>query len=170
VDEPDGFEEFVACNSRALLRTAWLLTGDWALAEDLVQSTLLKVVGRWSRIVESGRPDGYVRRVMLTTYLAWRGRRWNSEHPYAEVPDHAVVGDAFADAEERIALLDALRALPARQRAVIALRYLEDLSELDTAAALGCSVGTVKSQSARALRALETRLGRSADPTREVSR
>ena len=88
---------------------------------------------------------------MLSTFLTWNRRRWRAEVPVAAVPDGAAAGDAFADADRRRSVIDALRELPRRQRAVVVLRFLEDLTEAQTADALGCSVGTVKSQSAKAL-------------------
>jgi RNA polymerase sigma-70 factor (sigma-E family) len=134
---------------------AWLLTGDHQRAEDLVQTALGKTWPRWSQIAESGEGsyDAYVRRVMMTTYIAWWRRRWNAELPTAELPERP--GEAVQDAvEQRRDLLVALSGLPRSQRAVVVLRYFEDLTEAQTAEALGCSVGTVKSHSARALAAL----------------
>ena len=150
-----GFDAYVAARGADLLRTAFLLTGDHQRAEDLVQTALGKVWPRWDRIVERGEsgPHAYVRKVMLTTYIAWWRRRWNGEQPTAELPEVVVAGERGATVE-RVDLVRALAALPKGQRAVVVLRYVEDLSEADTAAALGCSVGTVKSQCSRALAAL----------------
>lgn len=148
MDEPDGFREFVEARSRGLLRFAWLLTGDWQTAEDLVQTALAKSWPHWNRLVRRDRPELYVRKVMLTTYLSWRSRRSASEVPVAEVYETANHG---VDSELRHVLVGALRGLPPRQRAVIVLRYFEDLTELETAATLGCSVGTVKTHASRAM-------------------
>jgi RNA polymerase sigma-70 factor (sigma-E family) len=148
-------EDYVTGNGTRLLRTAFLLTGDRHAAEDLVQTALLKVWPKWDRVVRTGTPDGYVRRTLLTTYLSWRRRPAFFERP-AELSDAAADS---ADHDLRLALLDALATLPRRQRATIVLRYLDDLSAADTAAVLGCSVGTVKSQSAKAIRSLRARLG-----------
>lgn len=150
-----GFRQYVTLRQRALLQTAWLLTGDWAGAEDLVQATLLTMWGRWGRI-STGRDhaslDGYARRVLLSTYLGWRRRRWHGERPTQVLPDTVVPApDSY---EVRHVMADAVRSLPPRQRAVIVLRYFEDLTERDTAAALDCSVGTVKSQTSKALATL----------------
>ena len=145
-----AFDSFVAARGPVLLRTAFLLTGDRQLAEDLVQTALGKSWPRWSSM-ESGRHEAYVRRVMLTTYIAWWRRRWNAEYPTAELPEHA---DAEQDVDRRRDLLAALGSLPRGQRAVIVLRYFEDLTERQTAEMLGCTVGTVKSQGARALSTL----------------
>ena len=146
-----GFDEFVATRSPALLRTAYLLTGDHGLAEDLLQTALAKCWFAWGRI--DGPPEPYVRRVLATTYATWWRRRWRGERPTGELPDR---GDppATAPVDDRDALWRALGALPRRQRAVVVLRYYEDLSEAETAAALGISTGTVKSQAAKALAAL----------------
>jgi RNA polymerase sigma-70 factor (sigma-E family) len=151
VDEPDGFREFVATRSGALVRSAWLLTGDSAEAEDLVQTALAKTWSRWSRIVRQDAPEAYVRRVMLSTFLTWTRRRWRGEVPFAMLPERADPHDVFAVADLRSSVQAALRELPPRQRAVIVLRFFDDLTEAQTAQALSCSVGTVKSQCAKAL-------------------
>jgi RNA polymerase sigma-70 factor (sigma-E family) len=143
-----GFEAYVLARGDALHRTAYLLTHDHALAEDLVQTTLARSWGSWSRI--HGEPDAYVRKVMVHTYASWWRRRWNGERPAEQLPETALDdhGDAVA---RRDGLVRALATLPRRQRAVIVLRYFEDLTEAQTAHALGVSVGTVKSQAAKAL-------------------
>jgi RNA polymerase sigma-70 factor (sigma-E family) len=156
MDEPDGFREFVAARSRALLRTAWLLTGDWAAAQDLVQTALAKTWPAWSRIERSDDPEVYVRRVLVTTYATWWRRRWRAETPSAVMPDKQTSADPFDEADRRAVVAAALSRLSRGQRAVVVLRYFDDLTEAQTAAALGCSVGTVKSQNARALAALRT--------------
>ncbi len=148
--EPDGFGEFVAAHSRALLRAAWLLTGDWPAAEDLVQSALAAAWPRWATI---DNPMSYVHRVMTTTYLRWQRRRWTGEIATDSVPELEAGSD---DRESRRVLLDALATLPRQQRAAVVLRYFADLSEADTAAALGCSVGAVKSHTSRAVAKLRS--------------
>jgi RNA polymerase sigma-70 factor (sigma-E family) len=148
------FDEFVRGRSRPLLQAAWLLTGDWQLAEDLLQTSLVKVYLSWGRIRETGNADAYARRVLVTTYVTARRRRWRAEVATATLPDHADVGDQFAAVDLRRAVTDALQQLPRRQRAVVVLRYYCDLSERDVAEALGCSDGTVKSQAAKGLAAL----------------
>lgn len=150
MDEPPGFRAFVAARSPALVRSAWLLTGNEATAQDLVQAALARTWPRWSRITADA-PEAYVRRVMLSIFLTWRRRRWRDELPVDVPPERAVDTDAFAEADLRASVLAALRTLPARQRAVVVLRFLDDMTEAETAAVLGCSVGTVKSQAARAL-------------------
>ena len=139
-----GFDEFVAARSTALLRTAYLLTHDHALAEDLVQTALAKAWQSWRRI--EGAPEPYVRRILVTTYATWWRRRWNGEQPAAELPETPV-----ADADGHPDLWTAMARLPRRQRAVIVLRYFDDLTEAETAQLLECSVGTVKSQTSKAL-------------------
>ncbi len=146
------FDEFVAARSRALLRTAYLLTHDHALAEDLLQTSLAKLWLAWSRVDE---PDAYVRKVMVTTYASWWRRKWRGETPTAELTD-LPASDVYDEADRRDAVRAALRSLPPRQRAVVVLRFHEDMSEAQVAAALGISVGTVKSQTAKALVKLRT--------------
>lgn len=139
-----SFEEFVRARAAALSRVAYLLTGDHHLAEDLVQQALLRVAGRWPALVARGDPDAYVRRVIYNQHISWWRRR---EPPTArhEVPQEATSdpGDAVVAA---VAVRQALARLGPRQRAVLILRYFEDLTEARTAEILGISVGTVKSQ------------------------
>jgi RNA polymerase sigma-70 factor (sigma-E family) len=156
MDEPAGFREFVATRSRALLRTAWLLTGDWALAQDLVQTALARSWPAWDRIRRSDEPEVYVRKVLVTTYATWWRRRWRGEAPHGVLPERVADSDAFDEADRRAVVASALAGLTRGQRAVIVLRYFDDLTEAQTAAALGCSIGTVKSQHSRALAVLRT--------------
>jgi RNA polymerase sigma-70 factor (sigma-E family) len=144
-----GFEEFVAGRGRALQRFAYLVTCDWALAEDLLQAALARTYPRWTRI-ESGDPEAYVRKVMVNTWSSWRRRRWRDEVPAERLPD-GVWRDEYQDADRRQAVRLALAGLPPRQRLVIVLRFHQDLSELQVADLLGVSVGTVKSQAAKGL-------------------
>lgn len=151
-----SFDAFVGGRSAALLRSAYLLTGDAGRAEDLLQTALAKVWPRWRQVNRGGHGEAYVRRVLYTTYVSWWHRRWNDETPVAEPPDQPDSLDAYAEADRRAALLDMLAELPRRQRAIVVLRYFEDLTEAETARLLGCSIGTVKSQNARALARLRT--------------
>ena len=139
------FDDFVAARSRALLRTAYLLTHDHALAEDLLQTSLAKAWFAWKRI--DGNPEPYVRRILVNTYASWWRRKWNGEHPTEDLPERV----AEEPGAEPTDLWRAMERLPRRQRAVVVLRYFEDLTEAQTAALLGCSVGTVKSQCSKAL-------------------
>ena len=149
--DAEGFDAFVRAHSRGLLRAAWLLTGDWAGAEDLVQASLAALWQRWVEPDPLVAPVAYARRVMATTFLRWRRRRWSGKVPSAVVPEPPAAGDGAADADLRDVLVRALQALPQRQRAVVVLRYFEDLTERDTATALGCSVGSVKTHASRAM-------------------
>jgi RNA polymerase sigma-70 factor (sigma-E family) len=136
------FEEFVVARRGALLRTAYLLTGNHHDAEDLVQSALIKVVPKWARIKD--HPEGYVRQVLARESVnRWRGRRWREVTTDA-IPETMRHPGVSADSADRIGLLEDLRRLSPRQRAVLVLRYFDDLTEADTAAALGISVGTVE--------------------------
>jgi RNA polymerase sigma-70 factor (sigma-E family) len=150
-----SFEEFVASRGDSLWRSAWLLTGDRHLAEDLVQTALAKAWPHYDRV--GGGFEAYVRRVMFTTYAAWWRRRWNGERPTADLPERSTAVEE--DLEGRRDLVAALAQLPKGQRAVAVLRWFEDLTEAQTADTLGVSVGTVKSQSARALKSLRILLG-----------
>jgi RNA polymerase sigma-70 factor (sigma-E family) len=150
VAEPVGFDAFVLARRRSLLRTAWLLTGDWYAAEDLVQNALMRCYPKWRRI-SKGDPDAYVRRAVFNAHLSGWRRRWRGERPTAIVPDWTSATDEYAELDRRHDVAAALAELPRRQRAVVILRFYEDMTERQVAAALGCSVGTVKSQLARAL-------------------
>ena len=156
MDREDDFRQYVAGRQRALLRTAWLLTGDWGAAEDLVQTALVRAWPHWGRIGGGRGADSYVRRIMVNTATDWRSRRWRGEIPTEQLPESPA--RAQSDAGDAVdlqgALLAAVRALPPRQRAVVVLRYFEDLSEVSTAEILGCSPGTVKSQASRAIATL----------------
>ena len=143
---PEGFTEFVVARQAALLRTAYLLTGHAQDAEDLVQTTLVKVVPQWRRIRDD--PEAYVRRVMVNENISrWRRRRWR-EQSADVLPELLATGPDHADL---IAVRDALATLAPRQRAVLVLRYFEGLSEREIAAQLGIAPGTVKSQARQAL-------------------
>jgi RNA polymerase sigma-70 factor (sigma-E family) len=145
---PVPFEAFVVTQGDRLLRTAYLLTRDHALAEDLLQTALTKAWSAWGRI--ETEPEPYVRRILVNTYATWWRRRWNGERPVGELPDVAAASEIDGHADRRD-LWTALGRLPRRQRAVVVLRYYEGLTEPETAAVLGCAVGTVKSQASRAL-------------------
>jgi RNA polymerase sigma-70 factor (sigma-E family) len=151
------FRQFVAARSAALLRTAYLLVGDWAHAEDLLQTALTKTYLAWRRLGEIEAVEAYTRRVLLTTTTSWWRRRWHGERPTATLPDRATP-DRIDEQLERQRVWRHVLALPVRQRAVLVLRFYEDLTEAETARVLGVAVGTVKSQSARALTTLRARL------------
>lgn len=141
------FDEFVNARSTRLLRTAYLLTHDHALAEDLLQTALTKAWFAWSRIESD--PEPYVRKILVNTYASWWRRRWNGEYAHADPPEPEPLHGADPDQQQD--LWTAMGRLPRRQRAVIVLRFVEDLSEAETARVLGVSNGTVKSQTSKAL-------------------
>jgi RNA polymerase sigma-70 factor (sigma-E family) len=147
--DSSGFDQFVAARYPALRRTAYLLTQDRGLAEDLVQTALAKAWLSWGRIRHDD-PAPYVHRVLVNTYTAWWRRKWNQEYPTEQLPQTCQSGGQHA-VDDRADLTDALRRLPRRMRAVIVLRFYDDLSEAETARVLGCSVGTVKSQTSKAM-------------------
>jgi RNA polymerase sigma-70 factor, ECF subfamily len=151
-------DTFVRAHGRALLRCAYLLVGDTRAAEDVVQAALAKVLARWDRVVAGGAPLPYVRTAVVRTALSARRRRWNGERPTASLPEGAAV-DPTDGIEARQRLRQALAQVPPRQRACVVLRHYEDLDEASTAAILGCSVGTVKSQTAKGLVSLRQALG-----------
>jgi RNA polymerase sigma-70 factor (sigma-E family) len=156
-DRPGTFEDFVAARGAHLLRMAWLLTGDAHLAEDLLQTALAKVWPRWDRVARD-RPEAYVRKVLVTTHASWWQRRWRGEVPTGQLPDTHAARDAYVDVDAQHDLAAAVRSLPRHQRAVVMLRFFEDLSVEETAVVLACSTGSVKSQTSRALRTLRERL------------
>lgn len=149
----DEFREFVRARTSSLLGTAYLLTGDHGRAEDLLQSTLLKAYKHWKRVTSTGSPDAYVRRILINEQLSWWRRR-RIEPVSIPTYHDSVAGttaDTSVDLVERDRMWRALLQLPPRTRAVIVLRYREDMSEAATAELLGCSVGTVKSLCSRGL-------------------
>ncbi|MBN1094100.1 SigE family RNA polymerase sigma factor [Blastococcus sp. TML/M2B] len=154
------FADFVEQWSPALLRVAFLLTGDRWLAEDLLQTSLLKTSRRWSRLADPQAAYPYVRRVLVTTHAGWRRRRRVGEVLTDRLPERAASEAGPVEPGRAVA---ALATLPPRMRAVVVLRYHEDLSEAATAAALGCSVGSVKSQASRGLARLRALLSPSDD-------
>lgn len=155
--DAESFDDFVRARLPHLLRFARALTGDDHAAADLVQDALERTLMRWSRVT-SDDPEGYVRRAMVNRSISvWRKTR--RERLTDTVPERQYADDGHDDE-----LFAALRSLPPRQRAVIALRYFEDLTEAQTAAVLGCAVGTVKSQSSLAMAKLRSLLP---DPSEE---
>jgi len=142
------FDEFVVARSQALVRSAYLLVQDEGLAEDLVQTALTKAWFAWRRIQD---PEAYVRRIMVTTSASWWRRRWTRETPTETPVDRPTIAGESEPSAEGQDLWNAIGHLPRRQRAVVVLRYLEDRTEADTAELLGCSIGTIKSQCAKAL-------------------
>ncbi|MBB1254645.1 SigE family RNA polymerase sigma factor [Streptomyces alkaliterrae] len=154
----DDFRMFVRTRWPRLLRTAYLLTGHHQDAEDLVQAVLARAYTRWERVSGARDPDAYVWRVMINMNADRLRRRRLGEWLTGWLPERAAPDSADEQVLERGVLLDALRALPPRQRATVVLRYLEDRSEREVAELLGTGVGTVRSQTARALRRLRAEL------------
>ena len=146
--DPDdgGFVAWATVRRSALRHTAYLLCGDWVRADDLVQETLVRVYLRWRRIA-AGRADAYARRVLATAFVDEHRRPWHREAATEVLPERPYVDPPPVGST----VVDALRQVPAGQRAVLVLRFWEDLSVQQTAVALGCSTGNVKSQSARGL-------------------
>ncbi len=166
----DEFDEFVAASAESLLRTAHLITWDASEAEDLVQECLLKVARRWPRVRRMEQPLAYARRVLinLTFDGAERRSRRRVELDAAAVVLDRPERDVLAAIDTREELLDALARLTPRQRAVLVLRYFNDLTETEAAAVLGCSPGTVKSNASRGLARLREVLSPIPNPTREL--
>ena len=144
------FEAMVAARYMALLRSARLLVGDWAKAEDLVQASLVKTWLHWGSLREVQAAEAYTRRVMVSIYGQWWRRRSYAERPRESV-DQGLGHDPYPLVDERLVLQRALASLSWRQRSVVVLRFFDDMTEVQVAEALGVSLGTVKSTTARAL-------------------
>ncbi|MDA8435853.1 MAG: SigE family RNA polymerase sigma factor [Actinomycetales bacterium] len=151
------FRGWVTRRRDALRKTAYLLCGDWYLADDLVQEALSRVYSHWERVTANGDPDSYVRRVLVNLSLDHRRRPSRREEPRAEMPDGAS-DSAYPSDGDRDRVMAALRAVPPGQRTILVLRYWEDLSTEQTAQAVGTSEGNVKSQASRGLDALRAAL------------
>jgi RNA polymerase sigma-70 factor (sigma-E family) len=166
VEERDeqAFAEYFAARQNAVRRSAYLLCGDWHRADDLAQTAFVALHRRWRKIRDRGALDAYVRRTLVRAVIDESRRPWRRERFVDELPEVAhpdgEVGNTVAT---RAALLDGLKRVPPRQRAVLVLRFLEGLDVAATAEALKCSEGTVKSQTARGLTALREALGDTAD-------
>ena len=153
-----AFHEFVAARASSLFRTALLMLGDYQLAQDLLQESLVKTYVAWVRLRDVGNAEAYTRKVIVTTSTSWRRR--NSFH---ERPAETLPGGVVADVADLIAadvdLWTHLRALPSRQRAAVVLRYCQDRSEVQTSELMGCSVGSVRRHASRGLAKLRDRMG-----------
>ncbi|MCA0331665.1 MAG: SigE family RNA polymerase sigma factor [Actinobacteria bacterium] len=150
------FREWAAKARGPLRVTAFMLSGDWYFADDLVQETLTRMFLVWGRVTASGEPDSYARRVLINKFLDAKRRAWRAEVPHERLPDAEGYGTEVDPRHE--AVVAALRQVPARQRAALVLRFWDDLSVEQTAQALGCSTGTVKSQTSRGLENLRQAL------------
>ncbi|MFJ9522354.1 SigE family RNA polymerase sigma factor [Kitasatospora sp. NPDC101801] len=153
-DRDSEFQAFTVIAWPRLLRTAFLLAGEQHAGEDLVQSTLERTYAAWGKVRRADDRDAYVRRILVNEH-ARRFRRKVPEQLVTAVPERAGA-DRFAQLDQRAVLLAALATLPPRQREAVVLRYWEDLSESQAAAAMGCSVGTVKSQASKGIARLRT--------------
>lgn len=142
------FRDFVISRAPALRRTAYLMCGDWHAAEDAVQTTFTKAYLAWVRVSAVENVDAYVRRILMRVVIDEGRRPWRREHTVAAIPEAVAVGGSNDD---RDLLMRALRAMPTQQRAVVVLRYWEDMSVDQAATTLGVTVGTIKSQSSRGL-------------------
>jgi len=155
-ESDEEFREFMRGRWPAMVRLAYGLTGDLGHAEDVAQAAFARAYASWSRVARTGNPEAYVRRIVINENNSRFRRRRVAERLVDAVPEPS--GQRAADTADALgdsaALLNALRRLGPRQRAVVVLRFWMDMSEAETAAALGCSVGTVKSQASRALAAL----------------
>jgi RNA polymerase sigma-70 factor (sigma-E family) len=159
--QADDFAAYVRASERRHKRLAFLLTGDLHDAEDLLQAAYAKTYPHWRRVRTYDAPDAYLRRVMVSLRTSWWRRSRNREWATADLPEPAIEGTDHASAVVgNQTLLLALRQLPDRQRAAVVLRHWCDLSEADTAAAMGCSLGTVKSNTSKGLAHLRTALAR----------
>lgn len=166
VANEDAFRAFALSRRPALRRTAFLLCGDWHQADDLVQTSLVKLYVAWPRVRAGEPPDAYVHRILVRCFLDERRRPWRRESSVEAVADDRAVE---RPEDELLDLRTALGSLPRRQRATLLLRFWLDLSVAQTADALGCSEGTVKSQTARALSTLRELLRDNALVTEESS-
>jgi len=157
---PDTFEEFVVARGDGLTRFAYVLCGDHQLAEDLVQEVLARMYSRWPRIErEVDQPEAYVRTAVVREYVSWRRRRSSTESAFADVPEPRAVGDDQASRQaQRDELWHVLAVLPRSQRAVLVLRYYEDLPDAEIARVLGCGVTTVRGYALRGLTRLRVML------------
>jgi RNA polymerase sigma-70 factor (sigma-E family) len=158
VRDAEDFVQFVHRCAHRLKKVAFLLTGSEHDAEDLLQTVLAKLYVRWRRIDANGDPMAYAHRVMVTTHVSVRRRRWWGERPTGDVPETDHEPDPAGRVEGALVLRAALRALTPRQRAVVVLRHYADLDERSVADMLGCSVGTVKTLNSRALARLRKQL------------
>jgi RNA polymerase sigma-70 factor (sigma-E family) len=153
-----AYLEFVADRSASMFRMAYLVIGDYQLAEDLLQESLVKVYVAWPRLNDVAKAEAYTRRIIVTTAISWRRRRSFGERPTGELPE-GIAPDQAERVTGRAELWHELRLLPPRQRAAVVLRFCDDLSEAQTAELMGCSVGTVKRQVSIALGKLRDHLG-----------
>jgi RNA polymerase sigma-70 factor (sigma-E family) len=157
VDPFDEFDGFVVAHGTSLVRCAYLIVGDVGAARDVVQIALAKVARRWAAVATRGDPLPYARAAVVHTAISWRRRKWHGEVPTGPVPERAAT-DVIGAVDDHDRLRRALAGLPRRQRAAVVLRHYLDLDEAATAVALGCTVGTVNSQTSKGLARLRATL------------
>jgi RNA polymerase sigma-70 factor (sigma-E family) len=163
----DDFTRVFTSRALSLRRTAYLLCGDWSRAEDLVQTTFARTYAAWGRIKDPAAVDSYLRTTLARVYLDDARRKWSGEVPTAVLPDECEDPNA-ASIDDRVSVLAALAAIPPRQRACVVMRFVDDCSVSETARVLGCSEGTVKSNTARGLAALRAHVGNIATRSEEA--
>jgi RNA polymerase sigma-70 factor (sigma-E family) len=166
--DEQAFAAYFAARRDVVRRTAYLLCGDWHKADDLAQTAFVALHRSWHKVRDPGALDAYVRRTLVRAVVDESRRPWRRERFTDQLPETPVTADLGDAVATRAALLAALRSVPPRQRAVLVLRYLEGLDIAATAAALGCSAGTVKSQAARGLDTLRATLGDALDDLRSA--
>ena len=169
-EQDEEFTDFVGAHGQRLLRTAVLLTGDRGRGEDLLQTSLARAYGRWDTVARADDPVAYVRKMLVNGHLSWLRRLSNTEQVVEQLPDVSSWEDLQAAHAEADELRAALRQLSPRVRTAVVLRYLDDLTEADTARLMGCSVSTVGKHTARGLAVLRTALTSSPDPARTTRR
>jgi RNA polymerase sigma-70 factor (sigma-E family) len=169
-EQDEEFTDFVGAHGPRLLRTAVLLTGDRGRGEDLLQTALARAYGRWDAVAGADDPVAYVRKMLVNGHLSWLRRLSNTEQVVEQLPDIGSWENLQAAHAEADELRTALRELSPRVRTAVVLRYLDDLTEADTARLMGCSVSTVGKHTARGLAVLRTVLAPSPDPARTTRR
>lgn len=157
--DEQAFVDFASGSARSLRRTAYLITGDWHRADDVVQNALVKLYVAWPRLTKSGAFPTYARRAVVSSAIDEGRRPWRREQAHHDAGDREPdQHDRMGEVDNRMLVVAALAELPPRQRATVVLRYYDELSVEETADVLGCTTGTVKSQTARGLDALRERL------------
>jgi RNA polymerase sigma-70 factor (sigma-E family) len=159
------FSEYFAARHEVVRRTAYLMCGDWHWADDLAQSAFIRLAAGWHKVRDREALDAFVRTCLVRAYLAETRRVWRRrERSFAELPELVATDDNAETATRRLVFIHALGELPPRQRVTLVCRYYQGLDVAETAAALNCSEGTVKSQTARGLAALRRVLGDAVEP------
>ncbi|WP_018350047.1 SigE family RNA polymerase sigma factor [Longispora albida] len=174
LEDSEGLEEFTAyftARQEVVRRTAYLLCGDWHRADDLAQTAFVRLAGAWHTIRDRGALDAFTRTCLIRAYVADTGRAWRRRELTAESPPERPAGPDDGDLlATRLAVVEALRTVPRRQRAVLVCRFYEGMDVAETAEVLRCSQGTVKSQTAKGLAALRAALGAGYQPDSTATR